>query len=205
VLLKQYWWLLFAALIILPLIASALFARWIRRRGNLSVTDAAKCWDVFLKFLSAMTAICAGAFVFAKYVDQRIETDRNAQVLHEVDYQKQRLEREEQRQKAREVLFGEAKLVAAKLATATDVSLASPVRQRFEELYWASLIGVEQKGGDVSGAMVAFRNAMNGGGGGADLHQLSLQLSNACEIELKNGEAEIEGIRKEIKNLYAKK
>jgi hypothetical protein len=207
---RNYWWVLFALLLLLPLGASAIFAWWIRRKG-MDVNESSKCWDVFLKFLSTITAIFVGAFVFAKYVDQKNEADAKARLIQEVEYLKGQVNGEDEKQKMRTKLFGDAKSVVAQLAAATDakaVSLATPVRQRFEELYSGSLIGVEKRHGEVERAMVNFRTALNQWeetpAARPDLHQLSVKLSQACVQELKEGEDTIQGLRKQIKDLYAR-
>jgi hypothetical protein len=71
-------------------------------------------------------------------------------------------------------LFDEAKVLAARIANA-KAPAAVDVR-RFDELYDADLIGVEQPGGDVEKAMVRFRRKLRGEPGepNDDIDQLAL-------------------------------
>jgi hypothetical protein len=112
-------------------------------------------------------------------------------------------------------LYDEVKKVAVHLARLDGSAVAeikkSAERDRFEEMYWALLIGVE--GPSVESAMVRlrrhFENWADGGkkpvGGDAttDVYQASLELSEACASELSAIEARIDSLTEQVTTLTA--
>ena len=94
-------------------------------------------------------------------------------------------------------------MTATRLATANSRA-AADVR-RFEELYGADLIGVEQLAGPVEAAMIRFRRKLRGEAGAPPdpIDQLSLQLAQACETELKTSEDELLAQHKAITELVS--
>ena len=71
------------------------------------------------------------------------------------------------------------------------------------ELYDAELIGVEELRGKVEAAMVRFRRKFYRvpGAPEEDLEQLALQLSHACEVELRASQDSLLEQHKTIANL----
>jgi len=133
--------------------------------------------------------------LFGKYIDQQrvLEGDRVQQQRRELDlknaeFLRQKLQFDTERHQRKRTLFDEVKGLAAKLANTETPDKA--VMSRFEEMYYASLIGVEKLNGPVEQAMVRFRLKLKGlpGAPETSLDQLSLQLSTACEIEAKESE-----------------
>jgi hypothetical protein len=191
----DYWWVVLGVVLTLPLVCVAAFAAWLRRRPDLHVDDAVKCWDVFVKLISALTVIVSGAILIGKYVDQREQADRQQAMqqqkesnLRSAEFLRQKLTFDTERHQRQRTLFNEAKLVAARLADAASPAPADV--RRFSELYDAELIGVEQFQGEVEGAMVRFRRKLRREPGAPEdsLEQLALQLARACETELKASE-----------------
>lgn len=206
---QKYWGLFFLLIVLLPCVAAGLFGRWLRRRADIKTEDSLKYWEVFVKVLGAMTVVVTGAFVFGKYIDQKAEAQRAESVKHEAAYLERRIDvaKKERAQKAE--LFKAATGAAVKLANAGDpkeLALASPTRAEFEQLYWASLIGVEEPGGPVERAMVQFRREVErraGGTPGAETpHALVLTLAQACIAELGKSDAQIARMEEEALRLH---
>ena len=182
-------------ILVLPLISIAVFSWWLRRRSDVDLENGVKCWDVFVKLVSALTIVVSGAMIFGKYIDQQklLENDKSEQQRRELDLKKaeflrQKLQFDTERHQRKRSLFDEVKGLAAKLAneeTPDKVTIS-----RFDEMYHASLIGVEKVGGPVETAMVRFRRKLKGLPGAPEdsMDQLSLQISTACETELKESE-----------------
>jgi hypothetical protein len=99
--------------------------------------------------------------------------------------------------------MGEAKLIATRLATSKSPTEIDA--KRFEELYWADLIGVEQRGGPVEAAMVQFRHKLRGEAAAPPdpIELLSLNLGLACETELKTSEDNLLAQQKVITGLVS--
>lgn len=192
---QDYWWVVLVAILVVPLVSIAMFARWLRTTSGLSFDEKIKSWDVFVKLVSALTVVASGAVLIGKYVDQREQEGRQQAVREEresnlrtAEFLRQRLTFDTERHQRRRKLFDEAKVLAARLANAK--APAAPDVRRFDELYDADLVGVEQPGGDVEKAMVRFRRKLRGepGAPNDDIDQLALQLAHACEMEMKASE-----------------
>lgn len=193
----NYWWALLVAVLLLPVAAVALFTRWLRTMVKLSYDEKLRSWDVFVKLVSALTVVASGAVLIGKYFDQREQVARQQELrsaqessLRTAEFLRQKLAFDTERHQRRRKLFDEAKVLAARLANARSPA-AQDVR-RFDELYDADLIGVEQLGGPVEAAMVRFRRRLrDAGASGEQFDQLALQLAHACETELKASEDEL--------------
>jgi len=209
---EDYWWMVLVGILILPLISTVIFASWVKRREGITLEKGALCWETFIKLVSAFTVIVSGAMLFGKYIVQQEEMQvvRQQEVkrelaLREADFLQKKLNFDTDRHTRAQVLLGEAKKLAAKLA-----SIESPDKDsvtRFEELYYADLIGVEEPQGEVEKAMVRFRQKLKSlhGAPSDDLYQLSLDLSKAVELELKKSENKLLIQHEEIKDLLSSK
>ena len=207
---QTYWWMLLIGVLLLPIAAVALFARWIGTLAGLGFDEKLKSWDVFIKLVSALTVVGTGAVLIGKYFDQREqlahrEEQRATQEsnLRTAEFLRQKLAFDTERHQRRQKRFDEAKVIVTRLATATSPA-ASDIR-RFEELYGADLIGVEQLQGPVEKAMVHFRLKLRGEPGAPPdpIDQLALQLSTACETELKASEEDLLAQHKAIAALVS--
>jgi len=196
--------------LLLPLAAIMLFARWLGALAGLGFDEKLKAWDVFIKLVSALTVVGTGAVLIGKYFDQREqlahrEEQRAEQEgrLRTAEFLRQKLVFDTDRHQRRQKRFDEAKVIATRLATAKSPA-AADVR-RFEELYGADLIGVEQLEGPVEKAMVRFRRKLRGEAGAPPdpIDQLALQLSTACETELKTSEDDLLAQHKVITELVS--
>src|SRR5438128_1097358 len=161
----EYWWIILAAILIAPLICIAAFSRWLQKRPDVDLEKGVKCWDVFVKLISALTVVVSGAMLVGKYIDQQkiVESEKIVQQRHEQDLRKaeflrQELQFDTDRHTKKRTLFDEVKVLAAKLANSNSPDKAST--DRFEQLYFGALIGVEKLGGPVEGAMVSFRKKL---------------------------------------------
>ena len=131
----------------------------------------------------------------ARYFDQREAVARQEEALSQQDgnlraaeFLRQKLIFDTERHARRRTLLTEAKVLAARLAN-TTAPAAADIR-RFDELYDADPIGVEQLGGEVEKRMVEFRSRLRGEAGSSNepFNQLALRLATACENELKASE-----------------
>lgn len=207
---QDYWWMLLVGVLLLPIAAIALFSRWLGAVPGLGFDEKLKSWDVFIKLVSALTVVGTGAVLIGKYFDQREqlahrEEQRAEQEgrLRTAEFLRQKLVFDTERHQRRQKRFDEAKVIATRLATAQSPA-AADVR-RFEELYGADLIGVEQLEGPVEKAMVRFRRKLRGEAGAPPdpIDQLALQLSTACETELKTSEDDLLAQHKAIAALVS--
>ena len=192
---QDYWWMLLIGVLLLPLAAIMLFARWLGALAGLGFDDKLKAWDVFIKLVSALTVVGTGAVLIGKYFDQREQLAQREEQraeqegrLRTAEFLRQKLAFDTEHHQRRRKLFDEAKVVATRLATARSPAEADV--RRYEELYGADLIGVEQLEGRVEAAMVRFRRKLRGEAGAPPdpIEQLSLQLALACETELKTSQ-----------------
>ncbi len=195
---QDYWWTLLIAVLLLPVVAIALFARWLRTMVTLGFDDKIKSWDVFVKLVSALTVVASGAVLIGKYFDQREQVARQEELrgqqesnLRAAEFLRQKLTFDTEKHQRRRTLLTEAKVVAARIANA-KVPAAEDLR-RFDELYDGDLIGVEQLNGPVEAAMVRFRGRLRGDAADPDepFSLLALRLAHACETELKASEDEL--------------
>jgi hypothetical protein len=195
---NDYWWIVLVGILVLPLLGVLGFGYWLRRRNDISLELSVKCWETFIKLISAFTVIVSGAMLFGKYIDQqgvlesgRLKEIAREQSLREAEFLRQKLNFDTEQHNRSRALLGEAKNLAARLASMETPDKKSMIR--IEELYYADLIGVEKLHGDVERAMVRYRNklsrlpdAPNG-----SLYDLSLELSKAVETELKESKQAI--------------
>ena len=201
----EYWWSLLIGIIVLPLVSLVAFGLWLRGRPNLNLEVGTKCWDAFIKLISAFTIIVSGAMLFGKYIDQqeqlqatKIEQMDREFALREAEFLRQQLIFDTERHQRQRALLTEAKNLAARIASMENPEPSSLTR--FEELYFADLIGVEKLSGEVEAAMVQFRRKLKGPPGAVEkgLYDLSLDLSRAVELELKESQ---EGILKQHRRI----
>jgi hypothetical protein len=200
---QHYWWTLLVGVLLLPVAAITLFARWLRALTGLGFDDKLKAWDIFIKLVSALTVIGSGAVLIGKYFDQREHLAKQEASLRTAEFLRQKLTFDTQLHERRHKLFDEVKVIATRLATAK--SPADSDRRRFEELYGADLIGVEQHEGPVETAMVRFRRKLRGDASAPNdpIDQLALQLGTACEAELQASENGLLAQHKEIATLVS--
>ena len=206
---ETYWTVILASIILVPSLCVAIFAYWIKTYSSATGEIAAKYWDVFVKLISAFMVIFSGAMLFGKYIDQQqsIEAAKHGQVLREIalqeaEYLKQKLAFDTRKHDKRNVLLSQAKQVASRLASQQPADPA--LELRFEELYYADLIGIEQKGGPVERAMIGFRKELKGTADEEQLKQLSLNLSRAVTTELKSSEDALLAQHKQITALVTR-
>ncbi len=192
---REYWLTILVAILAIPLLCVVAFGFWLKRRPDMDVEKATKCWEVFIKLISALTVVASGAMLFGKYIDQqeafehaRIEQQKQESNLKKAEFLRQKLQFDMERHQRKRILFDEVKVLAAGLANTDTPDKASI--SRFEEMYHGALIGVEKPSGLVEAAMFRFRKKFEKlhGAPEDDLEQLSLQLSAACEEELKESE-----------------
>lgn len=205
---QEYWGFILFAILVLPLISIAAFGMWLRRRSDVDLEKGVKCWDVFVKLVSALTIVVSGAMIFGKYIDEqkiqennRVQQQKSELNFRKAEFLRQKLQFDTERNQRRRSLFDEAKGIAAKLANADTPDKATLIR--FDEMYFASLIGVEKLQGPVETAMVRFRRKLKQlpGAPSESLEQLSLELSTACEKELKESEDAILEQHRQISEL----
>lgn len=199
----DYWWVLLVGVLLVPVAGITLFSRWLRSRTELAFDDKLKAWETFIKLVSALTVIGSGAVFIGKYFDQREQAAKQEANLRTAEFLRQKLAFDTELHQRRQKLFTEAKVVATRLATAA--ARADSDLRRFEELYGADLIGVEQHEGPVEAAMVRFRRKLRGdpGAPGDPIDQLALQLGTACETELKASQDSLLAQHKDITALVS--
>jgi hypothetical protein len=214
------WLLVLFVVVLLPVVCSAFFARWIQRQSQLKFEDKAKAWDVFIRITSALTALVGGALLIGKYLDEQATTarHRNSQEKRELDLREAELTRIEltrlqQKHDRMRKAYDEVKKLATHLADLSDsdsdvVLLRSgSERKQFEDAYWSDLIGVEGKRVEV--AMVKLRNSFekwsSSGKRPDDVTRLRLALSQSCEAEIEEIETTIKGLDAKIAKLGASK
>ena len=195
---NNYWWIVLIVILVLPLLGVFGFGYWLQGKNDLGLDDSVKCWEAFIKLISAYTVIVSGAMLFGKYIDQQevLQSGRQLEIareqsLREAEFLRQKLNFDIEQYKRSQILLGEAKNLAARLASMETLDKILVIR--FEELYYADLIGIEKLQGNVEGAMVKYRNklkklpnALN-----SSLYDLSLELSKAVEIELNESKQAI--------------
>jgi len=194
---QQYWWIILVGILIVPLICITAFAFWLRSRDDINLETGVKCWDVFVKLISALTIVVSGAMVFGKYIDQqktlegdRIQQQRKELSLKKAEFLRQKLQLDNEHYETAKKRFEEVTSLAARLATTNPTDKERLAR--FNEMYYAALIGVEKHNGPVEQAMVAFRSKLLGlSTEDKSLEQLTLRLSRACETELKESQDSI--------------
>lgn len=180
-----------------PLVASAVFALWLKRQPGVTLESGARSWEAFVKLISAVTVIAGGVMLFAQYTAQQ----RNA-VLYEVV--KADLRETETKYAQQWKLLREARTIAARIASTLEYDQQTRQdRTRFDELYYADLIGVE--GPKVIDAMINFRLKLtdpnNAEVANSTLKSLSLDLSNAVQDELQEADKKLKALRARVAQL----
>ncbi len=205
-------------IVVIILVAVALgviiFSRLMRRADGLSPQDRIAAWDVFMKGVTACTAIIAGLLAFVRYIDQReLElAARNYEAAQQVrEFNIGIYARSTTLEEGKRILLNEAADLVSTLATLDDLTgpTAKIAMDRFERLYHGQLVLYE--GDAVAEAMVDFRDAMikwKNEGTKPDkllpgqrsnrgttlilskknsdfMKQLALELSDACKTELR--------------------
>ena len=153
-------------------------------------------------------AISELTFIDKQYMQQQREisvleqarTDREL-ALRQAEFLRQKIVFENANHERKKAYLGEAKVLIARLAAQSNDPQS---RQRFEELYYADLIGVEKLRGPVEQAMVAFRNLLVAEASAQDLRDQSLVLSRAVETELKESEDNILEQWRQVSNLITR-
>ena len=191
---QHYWWAVLLVILASPVAAAMAFASWLKRQPGLQLDAGVKCWDVFIKVISAFTVIVSGVVLMGKYVDQQDHAERQRASqeqketnLRTAEFLRQVLIFDTEAHQKRGMLFAEAKKIASRLANARSPAAADI--QRFDELYDADLIGIE--GRTVEAAMVRFRRKLRNdpNAPGESLERLALELSTACKEELAASQA----------------
>jgi hypothetical protein len=152
--------------------------------------------------------------LFGKYIDQqgalqikRGEQSKREIVLQEAEFLRKKLEFETRRHERKDELLKEAARLAARIANVSEPHENDLIR--FDELYFADLIGVEKRLGPVESAMVCFSRKLKGqppeGCPQKELPDLSLSLSRAVREELKESEDALLGQQREISELVKPK
>jgi hypothetical protein len=203
----QYLWVILIVIVLVPLVSILTFARWLKRQ-SLDIEKTIKCWDVFVKLLSALTAVVAGAMVFGQYITEQSQLEQQRIDLQRKDFykivQQEKKELEAQRTATSE-LYKEVKAIVARLARSDDPAAQEfqDDFKKFDEMYWANLIGIE--GPTVEAAMVRFRRAierwLEEKEKPEDMMQLSLALSSACSEEIEDIDDQIDDLKARIKQL----
>jgi hypothetical protein len=167
--LSPSWFVLVLCIVILPLVAVALFMRWIGRQAHLSFEEKTKAWGVLTALLGSLTVIVGGAMVVGKYADeqgrlrqaelQAQERDATQRARAVTSQQATRLQAEHDRlQRLYDATMTAATRLRALPAGDIAALTTSTVRGEYEDLYWARLIGLESP--DVEAAMVKYRRLL---------------------------------------------
>lgn len=167
--LSPSWFVLVVCIIVVPLLAVALFMRWIGRQAQLSFDEKTRAWGVLTSLLGSLTVIVGGAMVVGKYADeqgrlrqaelraQEREVTQRARAV--TSQQATRLQAEHDRlQRLYDATMTAATRLRALPAGDIAALTSSTVRGDYEDLYWARLIGLESA--DVEAAMVQFRQLL---------------------------------------------
>lgn len=142
-------YLIASLLLAIALACVASFSFWIRRRNSFTTDEKIKSWEAFIKLLSTLTIVTAGAFAFLKYVDQR-----------SVELLQRQAEFEQERFTEMKKTFDDALVTAGSLANADTLESeeAKVSLRNFEDLYWWKL--VQYEGPEIASAMVKFRREL---------------------------------------------
>jgi hypothetical protein len=203
----QYLWVILFVIVLVPLVSILSFSRWLKGQ-SLDFDKSVKCWDVFVKLLSALTVVIGGAMVLGQYIAEQSHLEQQRIDLQRKDFYQivQQDKKElEVRRTATSELYNEVKTIATRLARSDD-SVAQEFKddfEKFDEMYWANLIGVE--GPKVESAMVRFRRAIElwvkTREKPDNMMQLALALSSACSAELGDIDDQINDLKARIKQL----
>jgi hypothetical protein len=203
--LSPSWFVLVVCIIVLPLLAVALFMRWIGRQTHLSFDEKTRAWGVLTALLGSLTVIVGGAMVVGKYADeqgrlrqaelqaQERESTQRARAV--TSQQATRLQAEHDRlQRLYDATMTAATRLRALPAGDIAALTSSTVRGEYEDLYWARLIGLESP--DVEGAMVRYRELLvkwesSGVKPTEELGPAVLRLSTVCHEHLTSLQRQI--------------
>ncbi len=198
------WTMSLAAIAVVPMLVTVLFAIRLKRTPDLTFDDKTKAWQVFISLITAFTAVIGGEIVIGKYVDEqaRGERDRIAQSRRDRLHNQIQLLTEKKERKGR--LYNNAKRVANALVNLDAKDLTSLTkgleRAEFEQLYWGQLIGVESR--RVESAMVELRRALQSWSEDQNkpsgLEQLVLNLSQACADDLNDVNGAIAALNDQV-------
>lgn len=167
-------------IVVIPVLGTVLFTKWLKRRRDLSAEMQVKCWDIFIKGIGAFTVIVAGAFAVVQYIhESKTETRRyNEQVEKDRERYDNIWERNIEKDQGytafltrelnlkiygsanRDTLFHELVDVVATLAAADSITDADAkiAWKRFERLYHGQLVFVEKD--EVVKAMKVMRSIL---------------------------------------------
>jgi hypothetical protein len=186
----------------------------------LTFEEKVKAWEVFVSMTSAITALVGGVLLIGKYIDEQAaqEANRQEQAKQELRFKhaealRLQVAALQQRHDRKRKSYDEAKKVAQELAgldeKAVDQVKGGPKRQQFEQMYWADLIGVEDR--HVESAMIRLRKHLEqwvatgkkplGGDYETDVNQAALKLSQACERDVQALEDTINTLNEQIVTL----
>jgi hypothetical protein len=143
---------------------------------------ASRGLDSFFRYVSPILAILTFAWGIYTY---RITTELQLQKTEAEavrSAETRRIEASKPFLEKQLKLFTEATSVTAKIATSDNQDEINTARKRFFELYWGELGLVER--GDVAGAMIAFKEALDAGKPQLVLQPVALRLAHACRVEL---------------------
>jgi hypothetical protein len=218
------WYVILLIVALIPLVCIVGFARWISGRPELKFEEKTKAWEVCVSMTSAITAVIGGVLLIGKYIDEQAvqEATRQEQAKQELNFKHAEALRLQaaafqQKHDRKRKAYDEAKKVAQDLAgldvQAVDQVKGGQKRQQFEQLYWADLIGVEDR--HVESAMVRLRKHFEtwvatgkkpeGGDYKTDVYQAALKLSEACENDVQALESMINSLNEQIVALSASK
>lgn len=212
---QEHWWTILTCILILPIIGIIAFGGWLHWRKDIDLENSTRCWDTFVKLISAITVIVSGAMLLGKYIDQQSQLEvakvqqANREIaLRQVEYYRQILIFDEEQHNRRQKLLTEAKVVAARIASmiASESEPDQASLTRFEELYHADLIGIEKEGGDVELAMFRFREKLNGTAEAPrkTFTGIALELSTAVQTEIEESKNKILEQHQQITDLLTR-
>lgn len=202
-----------------PVALAFVFWIWMSRQPGLQFEQRTKAWETFVKCVSAYTTIAAGVLIIGKFVFEQQNSLKQEYALKAYELQQKEMEFERERHAKRVKLLNEAASVAATIATQKHASaIADQYRadkeliKRFNQLWFADLIGIEERRGDVEKKMVEFREMLYGQFGQADqniidkisailtreekakkapegsIEKIAIELSVAVDKEIKKSE-----------------
>jgi hypothetical protein len=188
----------------IPVAGFIAFGSWMRRRTGLTDEQAANAWELFLKGITALTAVVAGVIGVMQFLDTRhreLEHDANDLAQRTREFNVKLYEQAGDKFRYEFILYNEASDVAATLASSTDLRDPDVVvaRKRFERLYWGQMSIMEQLNRErtrpVEEAMINFREAVvlwertgkrdEDESSEKNLKRLSLYLAHACGKALR--------------------
>lgn len=201
------WAMSLAAIAVVPMLVTILFAIRLKRTEGLTFDDKTKAWQVFISLITAFTAVIGGVLVIGKYVDEQARNERDKIVQSQRDRLHTQIQALTEKRGQKDKLYRNAERVANALVALDAKDLASLTksleRAEFEQLYWGTLIGVESR--DVESAMVQLRRALQGWADAqnkpADLQQLVLALSEACANDLKDLDQSITALNDQLSQI----